>query len=312
MITNEQLQKWMRGDYGSNWRDMATELLQYRLTRPTEVGSRYRHKKRGSTYVMLGWGVYSEVYDLVTDGTVVGYSKIMRGLYSISHSKEDEQWATLQLRDRVRLADVLVLYRAEEDDSVWARPVKDFFDGRFELIDGTDHNEVPEAARDAARDAIWAVLCPSVRSTPDDLAVYGYAARMALQAALPHLAPQPPTEPTRAEDAPHVEPGGEREKLRKALKTLSGPWKKDKRFSIIERADGCTIDFADRQHLAAFLDLVASSTADIVALRSSRDAVLEEALRKIVDCYERNADRQPEKLADIPLLARRALKASQS
>jgi hypothetical protein len=48
-------------------------------------------------------------------------------------------------------------------------------------------SKVTDAARNAARDAIWAVLCPSVRSTPEDAKIYGHAAEMALEAALPLL-----------------------------------------------------------------------------------------------------------------------------
>lgn len=68
------------------------------LTR-AEGGKRWRHKKRGSTYVEIGRGKMQVAAD---------------------SSLLDEE--------------PIVIYRSEQDGSLWARPVTDFEDGRFEAL----------------------------------------------------------------------------------------------------------------------------------------------------------------------------------
>jgi hypothetical protein len=71
----------------------------------------------------------------------------------------------------------------------------------------TDHNEVPKAADAFERWWRASKYCQVVEPA------FGWKqiAQDGWDAAMSHFAPQPPTEPTRAEDAPHVEPGGERD-----------------------------------------------------------------------------------------------------
>jgi len=73
------------------------------------------------------------------------------------------------------------------------------------LATQTDHNEVPQ---DAALTGLRLANKFGLNGGP------GIRLAAAIRdAILLERARQPPTEPTRAEDAPHVEPGGEREKL---------------------------------------------------------------------------------------------------
>jgi len=61
-----------------------------------EEAPRWRHKKRGTTYVEIG-----------------------RGRFQMAGFKDDQP---------------IVLYRSEIDASLWARPVSEFEDGRFEAV----------------------------------------------------------------------------------------------------------------------------------------------------------------------------------
>ena len=59
---------------------------------------KYRHKKRGSTYQVIGIG-------------------------------------DLQSSIPIEEGTKLVLYKCEEDDRIWVRPAIEFFDGRFEKLE---------------------------------------------------------------------------------------------------------------------------------------------------------------------------------
>lgn len=62
---------------------------------------RVRHRRRGSTYTVIGA-------------------------------------ATMQSAVLVQEGDVIVVYRSEADGQLWARPVMEFHDGRFEELPAGD------------------------------------------------------------------------------------------------------------------------------------------------------------------------------
>ncbi|MBN9235135.1 MULTISPECIES: hypothetical protein [Phyllobacteriaceae] len=72
----------------------------------------HRHKKRGSTYALIGIGKMQAEHwrDIAVD--------------------EDET-ALVDLRE-------VAIYRSVDDGSLWARPREEFEDGRFEVLEGTD------------------------------------------------------------------------------------------------------------------------------------------------------------------------------
>ena len=78
------------------------------------AAKRYHHKKRGSTYRLIGIGkVQSDHW------------------YEREARQEDDGSDAFT---EVDMAEV-VIYRADEDNSLWARPTTEFNDGRFEEIE---------------------------------------------------------------------------------------------------------------------------------------------------------------------------------
>jgi hypothetical protein len=73
----------------------------------------YLHKKRGTKYVLLGFGKF-QASNL--------YFKVF-----------DDVWLT----DAFRSLDMIevAIYRSLDDDELWVRPKSEFNDGRFELVE---------------------------------------------------------------------------------------------------------------------------------------------------------------------------------
>jgi hypothetical protein len=83
-------------DFDACWRDGYAAGLAANNAK----AQRYRHKKRGSIYRVLA-------------------------------EKAEAQCATADIEE----AEVVVVYQAERDGSVWVRRRAEFFDGRFELVE---------------------------------------------------------------------------------------------------------------------------------------------------------------------------------
>ena len=76
---------------------------------------RVRHRKRGTTYRVIGEGE-----------TQVAVNKVY-----------GEELATRIIRDGTKL----IVYQCEADGKIWLRPTDEFMDGRFEELDGAEGEE---------------------------------------------------------------------------------------------------------------------------------------------------------------------------
>lgn len=101
---------------------------------------RWRHLGRGTTYAELGRVWLSGGGMVYTDNARLFVLMREDAALSVSH-EVDSTWpygrielARLQTRVALSGETELVIYRAELDEMLWARPTAEFEDGRFEEI----------------------------------------------------------------------------------------------------------------------------------------------------------------------------------
>ncbi len=75
-----------------------------------DLGTRWRHKGRGTTYRITGW-------------------------------------ATLHSRTLSIVDVVVVIYESEADETLWVRPWTEFLDGRFERLPAPPASQNPEGTK---------------------------------------------------------------------------------------------------------------------------------------------------------------------
>lgn len=115
-------------------KDDLIELLKLAAQAPQR---RFRHRKRGSTYVLIGEAELRGAS--VKEGTPLIVYRSLGRLWA--HTSVDDTgdspvigWAELQCSFALRAGCLLAVYRCESDSRLWARPTTEFNDGRFEEI----------------------------------------------------------------------------------------------------------------------------------------------------------------------------------
>lgn len=107
--------RWAKGE-GRTDDEALAAVSRSALTQPEGIAARdavieatHRHKKRGTTY------------------TLIGYGRMQAERWEIVHELPSEP---IQPADMAEVA----IYRSVDDDSLWVRPREEFEDGRFETL----------------------------------------------------------------------------------------------------------------------------------------------------------------------------------
>lgn len=95
----------------------------------------HRHKKRGTFYTFVAYGLWIDVNTVREDYTDLAVVNDAPGVWSVTQQYTRQgEWALLQIETEVKLGDVVAIYRSTEDGSLWVRLRSEFEDGRFEVL----------------------------------------------------------------------------------------------------------------------------------------------------------------------------------
>lgn len=112
----------------------------------TLIGTTWKHKKRGSTYRVIGVTLANmtglkDMDEALFWSTVGRRSRDEPTAFGISKDLPDLGERALMFAIPIRLQievprtlEIVVIYQADEDGSIWGRPEDEFLDGRFEQI----------------------------------------------------------------------------------------------------------------------------------------------------------------------------------
>lgn len=114
---------------------------------PPDIGSSWRHKKRGSVYRVVA-NVRLRALAPVMEGDLVvvlppDIAIPQREATLLEVHAVTKVTAKLQAAAKLENGTDLVLYVHPEDGQFWVRPASEFMDGRFERIEGPDPSPAP-------------------------------------------------------------------------------------------------------------------------------------------------------------------------
>jgi len=110
--------------------------MQHSFDHVSKLPLRWRHCKRGTLYDLLASAVLASAAPVSDMMRVVVWANRANGTLGVSERLPEHDvrlcdFATLQAQEPARPGAHLLIYRAVDDERLWARPREEFLDGRF-------------------------------------------------------------------------------------------------------------------------------------------------------------------------------------